>query len=104
MAVLLSVLILFVIGIVVWMMIIVGTGRRRPSPELTSLGVFTEPEANLARDRLRSKGVWADIRHIGGVAVLSIELGSIKGYGVAVLARNEQLARQVLGIEEPRQR
>jgi len=47
--------------------------------------------------------VWADIRHIGGVAVLSIELGSIKGYGVVVLARDERLARQVLGIEEPRQ-
>ena len=55
-AVLLSVLILFVIGIVVWMMIIVATRRRRPSPELASLGVFTEPEANLARDRLRSLG------------------------------------------------
>ena len=65
--------------------------------------MFTEPEANLARDRLRSQGVWADIRHIGGVTVLSIELGSIKGYGVVVLARDERLARQVLGIEEPRQ-
>lgn len=49
-AVLLYVLILFVIGIAVWMMIIVATRRQRESPQLTSLGVFTEPEACLARD------------------------------------------------------
>lgn len=97
---LLYVLILFVIGIAVWMMIIVATRRQRESPELTSLGVFTEPEAYLSRDRLRSQGVWADIRHVGGVAVLSIELGSIKSYGVVVLARDEPLARQILGLEE----
>lgn len=100
--VLLYVLILIGIGIIVSAMLIVATRRQRETPKLTSLGVFTEPEAYLARDRLRSQGVWADIRHVGGVAVLSIELGSIKSYGVVVLARDEAIARQILGLEEPR--
>ena len=99
-AVLLYVLIPFVVGIVVWMMIVVATRRQGTSPKLTSLGVSTEPEAYLARDRLRSQRVWADIRHVGGVDVLSIELGSIKSYGLVVLARDEPLARQILGLEE----
>lgn len=92
-------LIIFLIGIVVWILILLSTRTRREPAELACLGAVTEPEARLWVDRLRSVGIWADFRHVGGVSVLTIELGSLRGYEVWVRADELGEAQQVLGLE-----
>lgn len=96
---LLYLLIIVFIGIVVAILLIISTRNRRAQPEIAYLGSGTEPEALLWVDRLRSVGIWADVRHLGDASVISIEIGSLGNYEVWVRAHEVDEAREILGLK-----
>jgi hypothetical protein len=98
MELLLWVLAFVAVIILVSMLLFLSTRRSREAPPLAYLETLTEPEAHQWVSRLRSAGIWADVRHIGGVSTISIELGSWRGYEVWVLAKDEKAARELLGL------
>ena len=87
------------LGVALWIVVLLTVGKPHADPpKLVQLGARTEPEAKLWVNRLRAEGIWADIGHVGGVAALSIELGSGFPYEVWVRAEDESRAKEVLGL------
>jgi hypothetical protein len=98
MSALVSLLIIITIGVLVGILLFFTTRRAGATPHVVCLGSMGEPQALLAVSRLRSLGMWADVREVGGVTAISIELGSGAGYEVWVMTKDEEEAREVLGL------